>query len=89
VSAPAANRSRTAIAAVSGIATTYAAITTFFLVFYIASRATQSVAGVTVANLVSDAPLWIWLAAMSAAGVVATVVATLRAAVMCNDCSPR
>lgn len=84
-------RSHTAagVAAVAGMATTYAALASFVLVFFFTFHATQSVAGDTVSSLVTDAPLWIWLAATAAACSVASVVATLHAVVISDDRPPR
>ena len=93
MSAPTAamNRARaaTVIAAVATMATTYAALATFVLVFFYLFHATQSVAGDTITSLVTDAPLWIWLTATMAAGVVASAVAMLRVAVISDDRPPR
>lgn len=75
----------TVLARLAGMASGYAAIATFVLVFYFTFQATQAVAGDTVTNLITDAPLWIWLTATVCAGVVASAKATVQAAVSGDD----
>ncbi len=77
------------VATVAGMATLYAAIATFVLVFFCTFHATQPVTSDAVTNLATDAPPWIWMLSTLTAVSVAWAVGKACTPLTSDDRPPR